>query len=104
MFGAIPSWAFYVRHAKNIKLQGINLTLEHPDKRSPFIFEDVTQLKLVGIEAPIGEGASPVLHFKDVTQIMISGCLIPKNQATFIDIPANQKHEIQLIGNGVFRN
>ena len=104
MFGPIPSWGFYVRHAKNLKLKDIDLTLDHPDKRSPFIFEDVTLLNLVGLEAKSSEGAPPVLRFKDVKQVMISGCLIPKNQSTFIEVPADQKNEIQLIGNGVLKN
>ena len=104
MFGPIPSWGFYVRHAKNLKLQDIDLTLDHPDKRSPFIFDDVTLLKLVGLVAQRVEGDPSVLHFKDAKQVVISGCLIPKNQSTFIEVPANQKNEIQLIGNGVLKN
>ena len=104
MFGPIPSWGFYVRHAKNLKLQDIDLIVEHPDKRSPFIFEDVSHLKLVGLEAPISEGGPSVLHFKDAKQVMISGCLIPKNISLFMNVPANQKNEIQYVGNGVIEN
>ena len=101
MFGAIPSWGFYVRHAKNLKLKDIDLTLEHPDKRSPFIFEDVTQLKLHSIEVQRVEEVPAILHFKDVKEVTISGCLIPQNQSVFIEVPAIQKNEIQFVGNGL---
>jgi len=103
MFGAIPSWGFYVRHAKNLKLQDIDLTLEHPEKRFSFYFEDVAQLRIKAITADRSEGSPAILHFKDVKQVVISDCLIPKDPATFMDIPENQKNEIQLMGNGIYQ-
>jgi len=101
MFGAIPSWGFYIRHAKNLKLQDIDLTLEHPEKRSAFIFEDVAQLRIRAVTASRSEEAPAILHFKDVKQVVISDCLIPADPATFMIVPENQKSEIQLIGNGI---
>jgi polygalacturonase len=103
MFGPIPSWGFYCRHAKNLKLQEIDLTLNHPDKRSAFIFEDVTRLKIAGANAERGEGAPAVMRFKDIKQVTISGCMIPKDKSVFIDVPVNQKNEIQLIDNGIIQ-
>ncbi len=104
MFGAIPSWGFYVRHVKNLKLEEIDLSLDRPEKRHAFIFEDVTQLKITGVEAQWHEGAPALLHFKDAKQVSISGCRIPQNPSAYIDVPANQKNEIQLIGNWVLKN
>ena len=104
MFGAIPSWGFYVRHAKNLKLQDIDLTLEHPEKRNAFIFEDVAQLRIRAVTASRSEEAPAILHFKDVKQVVISDCLIPADLATFMIVPENQKSEIQLAGNMVYQN
>lgn len=101
MFGAIPSWGFYVRHAKNLKLQDIDLTLEHPEKRPAFIFEDVAQLRIKAVTATRSEEAPAILHFKDVKQVVISDCLVPTDLATFMDISENKKNEIQLIGNEI---
>jgi len=103
MFGAIPSWGFYVRHAKNLKLQDIDLTLEHPEKRNAFIFEDVAQLWIRAVTASRSEEAPAILHFKDVKQVVISDCPIPADPATFMTVPENQKNEIQLIGNGIIQ-
>jgi len=104
MFGAIPSWGFYVRHAKNLKLQDIDLTLEHPEKRNAFIFEDVAQLWIRAVTASRSEEAPAILHFKDVKQVVISDCPIPADPATFMTVPENQKSEIQLAGNIVCQN
>ena len=99
MFGAIPSWGFYVRHAKNLILKDLNLAPEHPDRRHAFIFEDVARVKLDALNVPFGEGVTPPLHFRDVRQAIISGSLIPSNQSVYIDVPANQKNDIKWIGN-----
>jgi hypothetical protein len=104
MFGAIPSWGFYCRHAKNLRLESIDLTLDHPDKRSAFVFEDVTKLNIVAAAAERSEGAPSRLYFKDIKQVVISGCQIPKDKSVFIFVPATQKNEIHLIDNAIIKN
>ncbi len=104
MFGAIPSWGFYCRHAKNLRLESIELTVDHPDKRSAFIFEDVAKLNIVAVAAERNEGAPSLLYFKDTKQVVISGCRIPKNESIFINVIPSQKKEIHLIDNVIIRN
>ena len=99
MFGQLPAYAFYCRHAKNLKLNNIEFTLKNPDPRSAFIFEDVTKLNLISSEAERSDGAAPVIWFKDASQVVIRGCSIPKDKAAFIAVPEAQKHNIQLIDN-----
>lgn len=41
MFGELPSWGFYIRHAKNIKLKNVKLKLTEPDYRPAIIMDDV---------------------------------------------------------------
>ncbi len=101
MFGAIPAWGIYCRHAKNLRLESVDLTVDHPDKRSAFIFEDVAKLNIVDVAAERSEGASSLMYFKDIKQVVISRCQIPKNKSVFFNVPANQKNEIQLTGNSI---
>ncbi len=51
-FGELPSWGFYVRHVKGLSMKNITLKLEDKDFRPPFVFDDVYNLKLSGINAP----------------------------------------------------
>jgi hypothetical protein len=99
MFGPIPAWGFYCRHARNIKLQEIDLTLQNPDKRSAFLFEDVEKLKVTSVDAERSEGAAALMHFRDAKKVVLSGCDLPKDLSTLIDVPADQKNEIQMIYN-----
>jgi polygalacturonase len=41
MFGTLPAYGFYVRHAVHITFEGMELTTTNPDVRPAFVFEDV---------------------------------------------------------------
>jgi hypothetical protein len=46
----LPSFGFYVRHAKNIHLKNINLTAEGKDERHAIVFDDVTDGDISGLK------------------------------------------------------
>ena len=46
MFGELPAWGFYLRHAKNIRFENVTLSLEKPDFRSAFVADDLQGLSL----------------------------------------------------------
>ena len=41
MFGELPAWGFYVRHANNIAFRNVRLSLRDTDFRPAFVFDDV---------------------------------------------------------------
>jgi hypothetical protein len=52
MFGELPAWGLYVRHAKDIRLTGVQLVLQQPDYRPAFIFDDVKELVVDTVAIP----------------------------------------------------
>ena len=52
MFGELPAWAFYVRHAKGISFKNIKVTLDDTDFRPAFVFDDVQNLNMEQIDLP----------------------------------------------------
>ncbi len=52
MFGELPAWGFYVRHASDISFKNIKLTLRNQDFRPAFVFDDVDSLKMEKIKLP----------------------------------------------------
>lgn len=52
MFLELPAWAFYVRHAKDIKMKNITLKLADGDYRPAYVFDDVDGLVMQGIDLP----------------------------------------------------
>jgi hypothetical protein len=45
LFGALPAWGLYVRHAARIQLRDITLRLLNPDARPSVVLDDVTELR-----------------------------------------------------------
>jgi len=51
MFGIIPAWGFYVRHAKNMQMSNIEIHLLKEDFRPAFQLEDVTGFDVLNLKA-----------------------------------------------------
>jgi len=46
MFGELPAWAFYVRHADGLTFKNVTVKAESKDYRPAFVFDDVVDLKM----------------------------------------------------------
>ncbi|OHB69705.1 MAG: hypothetical protein A2V70_19245 [Planctomycetes bacterium RBG_13_63_9] len=51
MFGKLPAYGFYCRHARNIRFDHVRLDCEKPEHRPALVCEDVSGLQLDGFEA-----------------------------------------------------
>ncbi len=69
MFGELPAWGFYVRHANAIEFKDITLKLKDADFRPAFIFDEVTGLRMQDITLPGREEAAIIL--KDVNDVTL---------------------------------
>jgi polygalacturonase len=62
-FGVIPAYGFFIRHAKNIELNNINLYLMGDETRPAMILDDVKGIKLQNVSTAKGaNAASLVMH------------------------------------------
>ena len=64
MFGVIPSYGFYIRHATGIELSNITLRYDSVDERPPFILEDVAGADFSRIKAQREAGAATFMLHK----------------------------------------
>ena len=55
MFGELPSWGFYVRHAKGITFRNVTLRLASGDFRPAFVLDDVEDATFEGLRLPSPE-------------------------------------------------
>lgn len=72
MFGELPAWAFYVRHAKGISFKNIKVTLDDTDFRPAFVFDDVQNLKMEEVNLPIDKKEQLVLKSVSLSKIDLS--------------------------------
>jgi len=74
MFGELPAYGFYVRHANGISMKDIKLTLDDADFRPAFVFDDVQNLKMEAIDLPKEKQKQIVL--KNVTSSTLENQLL----------------------------
>ena len=63
MFGELPAWGFYVRHANGLSFKNIKLTLAKADFRPAFIFDNVEHLKMEQVKLP-DAGKQQIILYK----------------------------------------
>jgi hypothetical protein len=73
MFGQIPAYGLYVRHAKNVLIAGMKVTFAKEDFRPAFMFDDVAGATLSHSSGQDIAGV-PIVHLKHVTGFKIESC------------------------------
>ncbi|MCA9732865.1 glycoside hydrolase family 28 protein [candidate division KSB1 bacterium] len=64
MFGELPAWAFYIRHASGLTMKNIIVKAKAPDYRPAIVFDDVINLKLNTITVKEDVQKKQVILFK----------------------------------------
>ena len=64
MFGELPAWGLYVRHASGLQFKNMTLQYTEPDFRSAIVMDDVKQAEFNGLTIP--SVSLPVIVLKDV--------------------------------------
>jgi polygalacturonase len=99
MFGKLPAYGFYIRHANNITLNNIDLSFEKPDHRPAVICDDVSHLNISGMRAWGTDLGKALLQFNDTRNAMISDTHLPKKVQLFLNVAGSASKQIGLIGN-----
>ena len=55
MFGELPCYGFYVRHADGVTFRNVNLLLRNDDFRPAFVLDDASNVKFENISYPFGK-------------------------------------------------
>ena len=58
MFGTLPAYGFYVRHARNVSLRDVQVGFEAEDLRPPFVLDDVSEVHFDHVTAQTAPGVS----------------------------------------------
>lgn len=80
MFGELPAWGLYVRHAEEIMLTDFKITLQKEDFRPALVFDDVKGLKLKNIIIPTS-AVLPAVVYKGVIRLATENLALPAGEA-----------------------
>jgi hypothetical protein len=82
MFGTLPAWGIYCRHAEDITLENVTLRVKGKDYRSALVCDDVRTLSLDRLRV-LSAGSEPVIVLKDVTGAVVRDCTAPSGTTRF---------------------
>ena len=69
MFGKLPATGLWVRHARNLELNNVEVAVAYPDNRPAIWMEDVIGADVFNLKAP----QLPAVGLKDVTEFRAFG-------------------------------
>ena len=71
MFGVLPAYWFYIRHAADIRMDGVEVGFMSPDTRPAFVLDDVRGIDLHGIRAATAPKV-PAFVLRDVEELRVT--------------------------------
>jgi hypothetical protein len=85
MFGELPAWGFYVRHADGITMKNVILNYRKTDFRTACVFDEVNKLSLSNIDVKKAE-SQPVILLNKVTGKVLKNINTPDHSAGAVRI------------------
>lgn len=75
MFGTLPSYGFFIRHAKNITINDLELTYKNIEERPALYFDDVIDFKLSNLKAKVSLLQAPLIYLRNSQNGIVSGSI-----------------------------
>lgn len=85
MFGELPAWGFYVRHAEGIVMKNCTVTLKETDFRPALVFDDVKKLTLEKVSVP-ASATLPAIIYRQVQGLTQSQLTLPNSNNAILTI------------------
>jgi hypothetical protein len=99
MFGVLPSYGFFVRHAKDVQFSDIKLTTSKPDARPAVYLSDVSNSQFQSMELGSKGTHSCNIMVEDCRQIDISSNRISGQSSYFLLFKGERNEGIYLRNN-----
>ncbi|MCL5005910.1 MAG: glycoside hydrolase family 28 protein [Acidobacteria bacterium] len=99
MFGMLPAYGFYCRHAEGLTFSNVQTDLEQPDARPALVCEDVRQLDIFSANFAQNPGGGPAMLFQNVRGAMIHGCRPWQEIESYLRVEGRESEGIALVAN-----
>ena len=102
MFGALPAFGFYCRHAKGVKFRNVQCGLEKADARPALVCDDVDGLEISALETPDCTGDS-IIRLRQTRRALVRECRPVAEAGSFLHVEGDQTADIVLMSNDLRR-
>ena len=73
MFGELPAYGFFIRHAKGVELNSVDVSYINEDQRPPFVLSDVQDATFINVRGQHAPNV-PVFSLKNVVDFSTHAC------------------------------
>jgi hypothetical protein len=82
MFGMLPAYGFFIRHAKGVELNNVEVGFMEEDRRPAFVLDQVNGVEFQHVKAQKATGVSTIV-LKSVENFTTRGCTpLPDTQVS----------------------
>jgi hypothetical protein len=99
MWGVLPAYGLYVRHARNITLNNVRFELAKPDLRPAVVCDDVQGLELAGFKAQADASVESLIRLRAVQGAFIHDSRPLDDIGTFVRVDGVGSKDVVLAGN-----
>jgi polygalacturonase len=99
MFGTLPAYGFFCRHAKNIKFQNVKLDTSTPDHRYAIVFDDVEHANVESLDVSYTAGSPGTIRLDESRYVYIRNCQPQSGTELFLDVRGPRSKNIVLFAN-----
>ena len=101
MFGRLPAYGFYCRHARNVRFDRVEVGSLAPDARPSLVCEDVDGLRLSAWSALTGSATGPDMRLENVRDAFIQSCGSARKSGVVLKVGGTAASAIRLSANAV---
>ncbi len=99
IFGDLPAYGFYIRHAKNVTLDNVQLRFLEEEERPALICDDVEQLEIKGLKAQANRQSPELIRLIQVKDAVISESRSLSPLPVFLSVYGDQSANIIMRNN-----
>jgi polygalacturonase len=99
MFGVLPAYGFYIRHAQNISVTGGETNTANPDSRPAFYLDDVVNGKLANLTLCGNESSEASVWLNQSEKITIQECTLQGTLPCFVRVDGAETRSVSVNGN-----
>lgn len=103
MFGRLPAYGLYIRHALGVRVSGTEIRSTVPDPRPLLVADDVEGLSVDALDGTASGPDTPLLDLRDTRVAFVSGSRAPHGTDVYLRVSGARSRDIALSGNELSR-
>ncbi len=99
MFGSLPAYGFYIRHASNVQFENCACTYQEKDMRPAIFLEDVENASFSNMQLKSETDSPSGMIIQNGKDIIIKNSVLQGSASCFIKVNGKDNGRVSIIGN-----